>query len=128
MDSKFHNLKQYFNSRSDIKFSFLFGSQARGDANEKSDWDFAIYFESTKDKWLNLGLKEDIRHDLTKLLKTDDRNIDIVVLNDSNLGISVTVVEEGIVMSEQDSLELAYYYQRIWAKREDFFWNLEHAV
>lgn len=124
MNAKTHTLKKYFNARPEIKFSFLFGSRA----NAKSDWDFALYFNNGQKQWKNLGIKEDIRYDLTKLLNTDDQHIDIVVLNESDLAISVTVVEEGILLSEQDSLALAYYYQRIWSKREDFFWNLAHAI
>jgi predicted nucleotidyltransferase len=37
-------LKEYFDSRSDVSFALLFGSQAEGRAIKESDSDIAIYF------------------------------------------------------------------------------------
>jgi len=34
---------EILNKRSDIIFAYLFGSKAKGYANERSDWDIAIY-------------------------------------------------------------------------------------
>ncbi|MBI3600541.1 MAG: nucleotidyltransferase domain-containing protein [Nitrospinae bacterium] len=52
--SNIEALKHYFETRKDIAFAFLFGSQARGTATKLSDVDIAIYFypliETFRDK------------------------------------------------------------------------------
>ena len=75
-----------------------------------------------------MGKKEEIRQQIAKALKIEDQMIDLVDLYQSGLGISATVVDEGVVLSDQDSLALAYYYQGVWAKLEDYYWNIEHAA
>ena len=48
-------LQQVLNSREDIALSLLFGSQAKGDHLEQSDWDIAILFKDNTNGWNNLG-------------------------------------------------------------------------
>ncbi len=43
-DSAMKNLKEYFLSRTDVAFAFLYGSQAKGTATQLSDVDIAVYF------------------------------------------------------------------------------------
>ena len=87
-----------------------------------------LFFKDNSNAWENLGKKEEIRHQIAKTLIIDDQNVDLVDLKRSGLGISATVVDEGMILSEQDSLALAYYYQGIWSKLEEFYWNLDHAA
>ncbi|MEM3112753.1 MAG: nucleotidyltransferase domain-containing protein, partial [Candidatus Anstonellales archaeon] len=47
-DSDIETLKDYFETRKDIAFAFLFGSQARGTATKISDVDIAVYFYPEK--------------------------------------------------------------------------------
>ena len=121
-------LRDILKSRTDIKFSILFGSRAKNSAHEHSDWDVALFFNDNSDTWENMGKKEEIRQQIAKALKIDAEMIDIVDLYQNSLGINATVVDEGVILSDQDSLALAYYYQSIWAKLEDFYWNSEHAA
>ena len=121
-------LRDTLKARTDIKFSILFGSRAKGGVHESSDWDVALFFNDNSDAWENMGKKEEIRQQIAKALKIEDQMIDLVDLYQSGLGISATVVDEGVVLSDQDSLALAYYYQGVWAKLEDYYWNIEHAA
>ena len=121
-------LRDTLKARTDIKFSILFGSRAKGGVHESSDWDVALFFNDNSDAWENMGKKEEIRQQIAKALKIEDQMIDLVDLYQSGLGISATVIDEGVVLSDQDSLELAYYYQGVWAKLEDYYWNIEHAA
>jgi len=123
-----NKFSKILSKRTDIKFSFLFGSRARRTEHENSDWDIAIYFKENSDTWGNLGKKEEIRHQLAKAINVPMEKIDIVDLFRGGLSINATVVEEGIELSEQDSLALAYYYQGIWSKVENFYWILNHAA
>jgi predicted nucleotidyltransferase len=120
-------LQKVLDLRDDIAISLLFGSQARGDSHEQSDWDIAILFKNTSDGWDNLGRQEDIRHLLALALAINDDKVDIVDLHRGGLGINATVADEGIILTGQNSLALAIYYQRVWANLEDYYWNLEHV-
>lgn len=121
-------LREILKARTDIKFSILFGSRAKGNAHDHSDWDIALFFNDNSDAWENMGKVEDIRQQIARALKIDADMIDLVDLYQNSLGISATVVDEGVILSDQDSLALAYYYQSIWAKLEDYYWNIEHAA
>lgn len=120
-------LQQVLNSREDIALSLLFGSQAKGDHLEQSDWDIAILFKDNTNGWNNLGKQEEIRHLLSSALAVSDDKIDLVDLYRGGLGINATVVDEGIPITGENSLALATYYQRVWANLEDYYWNLEHV-
>jgi len=120
-------LQKSMSLRDDIVLSFLFGSRARGDHHEQSDWDIAILFKDNTSGWDNLGKQEEVRHLLSQALSVDDDKIDLVDLYRGGLSISATVVDEGIPLTGQNSLALAVFYQRIWANLEDYYWNLEHV-
>ena len=120
-------LQKILSSRDDIALSFLFGSQARGDSHEQSDWDIAILFKDNTNGWDNLGKQEEIRHLLSLALAVSDDRVDLVDLFRGGLGINATVVDEGIPLTGKNSLALAIYYQRVWANLEDYYWNLEHV-
>ena len=113
--------------REDVALSMLFGSHARGDHDEQSDWDIAILFKDNKNAWNNLGKQEEIRHLISLALGIIDSKIDLVDLYRGGLGINATVVDEGIPITGGNSLALAKYYQRIWANLEDFYWNLNYV-
>ena len=124
---KLTKLTQILTLREDITLSLLFGSRARGDNNEQSDWDIAILFKDNSCAWDNLGKLEEIRHLISLALEANNGDIDLVDLYRGGLGINATVVDEGIPLTGTSSIDLAYYYQRIWANLEDFYWNVEHV-
>lgn len=112
-------LKNLFLEQKDVCFSFLFGSRVRNNAGINSDWDIAIWFKDNSDQFFNLGRREDIRVAISRTLGVAVDMVDIVDLYRANLSIASTVVEEGLPLSGSDTLEMARYYQRIWALVED---------
>ena len=63
--------------RSDIIFAYLFGSKVKGYANERSDWDIAVYFrESMKqnNRWLEFELE-------AELSRAVGATVQVIVLN-----------------------------------------------
>jgi len=42
--NKIQHLKEILSNQSSVIFAYLFGSRVKGYANEKSDWDIAVYF------------------------------------------------------------------------------------
>ena len=89
--------------REDVALSLLFGSHARGDHDEQSDWDIAILFKDNNNAWNNLGKQEEIRYLISLALGVDDSKIDLVDLYRGGLGINATVVDEGIPIAYSGS-------------------------
>jgi len=77
-------VKRYFESRKDVAFAFLFGSQARGNATIRSDVDIAVYFHPKKRRSLEVEgevfyeTEDRIWSDLERLF---NKEVDLVVLN-----------------------------------------------
>lgn len=120
-------LQKALSSRDDIVLSFLFGSKARGDSREQSDWDIAILFKDNTNGWDNLGKQEEIRQLISQTLAINEDNIDLVDLYRGGLSINAAVADDGIPLTGQNSLALANFYQRVWASLEDYYWNLDHV-
>jgi uncharacterized protein len=72
-----NEIRKILASRPDVIFSYVFGSRVKGYANERSDWDFAIYFEQASEEesdWRSFELEAE----LSEILKCDAQ---VVVLN-----------------------------------------------
>ncbi len=83
----------------EVDVAYLFGSRARGDATLESDWDFAILLSRNfEDPYGLVGLIAD----LAGALNVDDREVNVVILNDAELSLAHRVVSEGRVIFERD--------------------------
>lgn len=76
---------------------YLFGSQARGDAGENSDYDLAITFT----KKIDLYFKDEIRRIIARSMTEHELILDCVIFNISDLinpttPLRANVREEGI--------------------------------
>ena len=68
---------EILSKRSDVLFAYLFGSNAKGYANEHSDWDIAVYFKKClkqNGRWPEFELEAD----LSKAVRAQAQ---VVVLN-----------------------------------------------
>jgi len=124
--STLKRLKEYFHNNDHIILAILFGSRAKKSNKNSSDWDFAIQLESSISGIDALGMKEVVRNDLSRLLNWESENLDLVDIANVGLSLASTIVEEGIVLKGDGSLELSRFYTRIWALEEDFFWGLKY--
>lgn len=118
-------LKNFFVKQTNINFAFLFGSHANGNHNSQSDWDFAVWINNPSEIE-RLIEKEQLRQQLSKLLKTNIENIDLVDLRTASLSIMSSVVEDGIILKGDGLLELNLFYKRVWSLEEDFYWRLQY--
>jgi len=88
-------LKNYFSNRTDVAFSFLYGSYARGTAHSESDIDIAVYFypgvrnpvEYEEDIYYD-GENE-IWADLEELL---GKEVELLVLNRVSASVSASAI------------------------------------
>ena len=70
-------ITQILNNRSDILFGYLFGSKAKGYANERSDWDIAVYFRepiTPNGRWPEFELE-------AELSRAVGATVQVIVLN-----------------------------------------------
>lgn len=72
-------LKGYFAGQSDVAATYLFGSQARGDADAKSDIDVLVIFRDPRQPG-RTGRRADFSEDLQGLLHTPQ--VDVVNIDD----------------------------------------------
>jgi len=96
--AKLTALKKLFKKYPLIKVVYLFGSQARGDSDALSDYDFAVYVDPTqKKKAFDILLK--LSSEIGSVLHTD--NYDVVVINlIDNLILKNNIVNQGVVLYE----------------------------
>jgi len=105
-------LKEYFGSREDICFAFLFGSHVLGKTFQESDVDIAIYFkegysfEPTKKIW----------GELEEILGKD---VDLVVLNTAPPLIGYTAIR-GKAIATNDYRMYLDYMLSVSQEAEDF--------
>ena len=87
-----------------IGLFYFFGSRARGDGGENSDYDFAIYFD--QEQAVNFSDKKlELLGKLSKILKTD--SIDLVVLNQLvSSELKYMIIREGKLLFEREPLRL----------------------
>ncbi len=97
-------LKHYFESRGEVAFAFLFGSEAKGTATSLSDVDIAVYFCPSKrhpieyEEEVFYDSEDAIWGDLEKLLR---REVELLVLNRVSATVAASAIR-GIPLAIKD--------------------------
>jgi len=95
-----NNLKSFFQSNSQIKLVYLFGSQVSQKTGPLSDYDFAFYIDE-KDKKKLFDLKLNLISKLSQLLKSD--KIDVVILNMvESPELKYNIIKDGKLIFERE--------------------------
>jgi predicted nucleotidyltransferase len=87
-------------TRPEICEAYLFGSQARGDAQPHSDVDVAVFIDPTAPLNAGFGIDCEIAADLMKALHTND--VDVVLLNRAGPLLYHRVLRDGIRVLARD--------------------------
>ena len=105
-----------------IDLLVLFGSRAKGQASEASDWDLAVLLHPNKDEPLRIFALDPV---LANLLGCSSDAIDVVDLDHSSYLLQRVVAEEGALLFERrPGLFLNFTSRAIrqwadWCRRED---------
>ena len=81
---------------------YLFGSEARGDANAASDVDLAFLSDSKIEPSVRFAIQERLADDL-------HRDVDLVDLRIASTVMRVQVISTGRILFERDSFERATF-------------------
>ncbi|MFB2939323.1 nucleotidyltransferase domain-containing protein [Aerosakkonemataceae cyanobacterium BLCC-F154] len=97
-----------------LKLLILFGSRAKGNANEDSDWDFAVLYDPELRKiheksgwdWLKIWSVLETVFDLP------ENKVDVVILNDCSNIMAHTIARDGKLLYERESGEFERFKQQ----------------
>jgi predicted nucleotidyltransferase len=89
---------EILSKKSDILFAYLFGSKVKGYANERSDWDIAVYFNTSikqNDRWPEFKLEAEISG-------TVGGTVQVTVLNGSLAPVfGFQIIKDGVLLLDR---------------------------
>ena len=106
----------------DIDLLVLFGSRAKGQASEASDWDLGVLLHPSQEQPLRIFALDPL---LARLLGCSSDAIDVVDLDHSSYLLQRVVAEEGVLLFERTpGLFLTFTSRAIrqwadWCRREE---------
>ena len=99
-------LKEYFSGRKEVAFAFLYGSQAKGYATNRSDVDIAVYFYPEKrhpiecEEEVFYPTEDEIWGDLERILQ---KEVELLVLNRVSASVAASAIRgTRIVINDWD--------------------------
>jgi uncharacterized protein len=97
-----------------LKLLILFGSRARGDNYEDSDWDFAMLFDENLRQQYELGDGDRYRSWilLQQLFDLGDDEMDWIDLKGASELLAHTIARDGVVLYEHEPGLFAEFHQK----------------
>ena len=118
-------ITQILNNRSDILFGYLFGSKTKGYANERSDWDIAVYFRepiNPNGRWPEFELE-------AELSRTVGATVQVIVLNTPlNPVFGFEIMKDGIVLIDRNPNLRVEFENRILRQYYDWQYFLKRQM
>lgn len=100
------NLQRIFESYSQIKLVYLFGSTARNDRGPMSDYDFAVFL-GNKDSIEVARIRFELMDQLSRALNTE--NVDVVILDvTGSPELKYNILQEGELIFEREPFRVIY--------------------
>lgn len=125
MKDTFQYLKEILDNQSSIVFAYLFGSRVKGYANEKSDWDIAVYFlEPTE----NLGIWPAFELE-AKLSRAINSMVQITTLNSPVSPVfGFKIVSEGILLTDKNEYLRIGFESKVLRRYYDWQYFLKRQI
>lgn len=112
----------------ELELAILVGSRVTGKVCSDSDWDFAIQWSQTLSFIEQLAVTENLRKQLSTILKTDMSDIDLIDLPTARLAMRAVVAEEGVILHGGETLAWCHFLQRTWRELEEMYWEETYAA
>ncbi|AZO93469.1 nucleotidyltransferase domain-containing protein [Halocella sp. SP3-1] len=111
-------IKDFLYQREEIIFAYLYGSLARGTENKLSDIDLAVYInEKKKPESGTFGYRSGV---ITELQTLVERDIDLIILNDTPLLLAYNVLKDGKLLFEKSTKMRVNFHESIMSRYLDF--------
>ena len=125
MKKEIKAITQILNNRSDILFGYLFGSKAKGYANERSDWDIAVYFRepiNPNRRWPEFELE-------AELSRAVGATVQVIVLNTPLTPVfGFEIMKDGNVLIDRNPNLRAEFENRILRQYYDWQYFLKRQM
>jgi Polymerase beta, Nucleotidyltransferase len=125
---KIEELSAVFSLIPELDLAILVGSRTTGTVCSGSDWDFAIQWSHNLNFIEQLAVTENLRKQLSTILKIDISDIDLIDLPTARLAMRAVVAEEGVILHGGDTLAWCHFLQRTWRELEEVYWEETYAV
>ncbi|NWF75177.1 MAG: nucleotidyltransferase domain-containing protein [Nitrospirae bacterium] len=117
MIGKIKSVKRILKGNKFIEFAYLFGSQAKSTADEKSDWDIAIYFKKYPQKlpqWTIFYLESEISGEIGK-------EVQIISLNNLDSPVFLfQIIKNGLLLVDKNTEKRILFESKVLSKYHDW--------
>ncbi|MCL4457401.1 MAG: nucleotidyltransferase domain-containing protein [Nitrospirae bacterium] len=125
MKEQIEKIKRLLKSNPYIEFAYLFGSQAKGLADYRSDWDIAVYFNKDPKKlpaWTVFSLEAEISRELSK-------EAQIITLNGLDSPVLIfQIIKDGILLVDNDPERRIVFEAQALSKYHDYQYYLKRQM
>jgi len=101
MEKELQNIVEIAKTIPAVRLAYLFGSRARRDAGDLSDYDFAFYLDEHVSKKQMFEIKLELQEKISRALKSDHIDVTILNLTDSP-ELKYFVIKDGQLLYEQE--------------------------
>lgn len=125
MADKIQKLKEALRNNPLVEFAYLFGSRAKGAADEKSDWDMAIYFKNDPKKlprWTIFYLEAELADKVKE-------EVQITCLNNLYSPVFLfQIINTGLILIENNPEKRILFETHVLKKYHDWRYFLERHM
>ncbi len=125
MNERIDKIKRLLESKPYIEFAYLFGSQARMQADERSDWDIAVYFNKDPKKlsaWTVFSLEAEISKEM-------GAEAQIITLNGLESPVLIfQIIKDGILLIDSSPEKRIIFEARSLSKYHDYQYYLKRQM
>lgn len=120
-ETELERVAAVFASFPEVTLAYLFGSQARGEAGPRSDYDVAVLLSWQPEVLSRRGeIAARLSHDLTGALDVESDLLDLVVLNRALIELAYAVIAEGRRLFERDVASRVDYEAYVLGRYGDY--------
>jgi len=125
MNYKIEKIAGILGNNPDIEFSYLFGSQIKGVAGEKSDWDIAVYFKDSvlkRSSWTVFYLEAEISAKI-------NAEVQISILNNLDSPVFLfQIIGDGLLLTDKSAEKRILFEARAMAMYHDWGFFLRRQM
>jgi predicted nucleotidyltransferase len=125
MKEQIEKIKRLLENNPFIEFAYLFGSQAKGLADYRSDWDIAVHFNKDPKKlpaWTVFGLEAEISRELSK-------EAQIIMLNGLDSPVLIfQIIKDGILLVDNSPEKRVIFEAQALSKYHDYQYYLKRQM